>query len=242
MIGGREAIPIRALPYVTGWSMSPDVVAKKLAQNEHWTVVPMNINAFLKIDNNYRLLVPKEWDGIVAELSECADKSEKNDESYASWRRESLPILPANCFVWKNDFENAYNLSYSPKALTIVGERECERDLNFSPLIPSDSIAMVMEGFENETEANIVTKQSNHEKPWLIHNSLDPEPKNLWYTPARYFARELLKEDPLLLSKRKILATKVSDLLTKYKIYKRGGSGRFNSDTILKAFSNIDFG
>lgn len=42
------------------------------------------------------------------------------------------------------------------------------------------------------------------EKPWLVQLSSDLEPKNHWYTPARYFARELVKEDETLLKKRDI--------------------------------------
>jgi len=40
--------------------------------------------------------------------------------------------------------------------------------------------------------------KSDIDKPWLVHNPLDPLPDNSWYTPARYFARKILKEKPLL--------------------------------------------
>lgn len=32
-IDGREALPVRAIPYVTEWELSPDIVADALAQN-----------------------------------------------------------------------------------------------------------------------------------------------------------------------------------------------------------------
>jgi hypothetical protein len=32
-INGREAIPVRAIPYVTGWDVSPDMVAQSLANS-----------------------------------------------------------------------------------------------------------------------------------------------------------------------------------------------------------------
>ena len=31
-IGDRDALPVRAIPFVTGWKVSPDVVAKRLAR------------------------------------------------------------------------------------------------------------------------------------------------------------------------------------------------------------------
>ena len=31
-IGDRDGLPVRAIPFVTGWKVSPDVVAKRLAR------------------------------------------------------------------------------------------------------------------------------------------------------------------------------------------------------------------
>lgn len=33
-IQGRAAIPVRVIPYITGWLISPDEVASKLAQRD----------------------------------------------------------------------------------------------------------------------------------------------------------------------------------------------------------------
>jgi hypothetical protein len=61
-------------------------------------------------------------------------------------------LLPAGCFVWRDEFEAAFRKAYSPMRRAILdlqrgdrGERAGERELNFAPLI-QDSIA-VMEGF-----------------------------------------------------------------------------------------------
>ncbi len=80
------------------------------------------------------------------------------------------------------------------------------------------------------------------DKPWLIPNSNDPVAKELWYTPARYFARELLKKEPLLLKSRLRLADKVKDAMKTYGIYKRGGKLQPRAETILKAFANVNLG
>ena len=79
-------------------------------------------------------------------------------------------------------------------------------------------------------------------KRWLIHNPDDPKPEQSWYTPARYFARQLVEEDPTLLIKRDVLASKVSSSLKNAGIKKRGGKKPLDPATVKKAFSNVNFG
>ena len=80
------------------------------------------------------------------------------------------------------------------------------------------------------------------EKPWLDADSADPIPLHEWYVPARYFARQLVLDDSTLLSKRLLLADKVSQSLAKVKVCKRGGKKPFDAATVLKALSNINLG
>ena len=80
--------------------------------------------------------------------------------------------------------------------------------------------------------------QSDMDKPWLVHNPLDPQPDYSWYTPARYFARKTLKEKPLLINNKKKLAGEVATLLFKIKDYPRGRVAERNPLTVLKAFTN----
>ena len=80
------------------------------------------------------------------------------------------------------------------------------------------------------------------EEPWLVVNLNDPEPKQPWYTPARYFARVLVIDDSTLLSQRDELASKVIHSLENVGIYKRGGKKSFNPATIKKALTKINLG
>jgi hypothetical protein len=84
--------------------------------------------------------------------------------------------------------------------------------------------------------------QPNDHEPWLIVNPADPKPDQPWYTPARYFARKLARDDVTLLSKPDILADKVLKILTKHGVHKRGDKPFGSSDTIKKAFVNVKFG
>lgn len=77
--------------------------------------------------------------------------------------------------------------------------------------------------------------------PWEIADPRDPAPEQPWFTPARYFARQLVRVNSTLLTKRNLLAEKTSQSLANVAIYKRGGKKKLSSSTILKAFNNIDF-
>ena len=83
---------------------------------------------------------------------------------------------------------------------------------------------------------------NGNSKPWLLADPKDPTPAQPWFTPARYFARQLIKDDSTLLQKSLPLADKVSKSLANVGIYKRGGVKPFAADTILKAFVNVKLG
>lgn len=85
-------------------------------------------------------------------------------------------------------------------------------------------------------------KPAQPDKPWLIQNPDDPYPDHPWYTPARYFARELVKQDSTLLTKRELLAKKVAETLKNAGILKRGGKSPLDPATVKKAFNNVKLG
>ncbi len=95
-----------------------------------------------------------------------------------------------------------------------------------------------------EPPVPVATPAGNAElsTPWLVADPRDPIPVQSWYIPARYFARELIKSDSTLLLKMPVLAGKVSALLAKAGIFKRGGKNAFSSGTVLKALSNVSLG
>lgn len=80
------------------------------------------------------------------------------------------------------------------------------------------------------------------ENPWNIVNPEDPEPLQPWFTPARYFARQLVKDDSTLLIKRELLANKTSQSLFNAGIFGRTKNKALDAGTILKAFNNVSLG
>lgn len=149
-IQGRTAIPVRAIPFITGWLMSPDVVASVLARQER--ITPMNdVFAYHLIDGEPRAMLPKEWDAIVADLEILGQRLKHEErfdqEKYPEWRKEAPACLPAGVFVWCDEFEAAFNKTYSKWNFSFLDdEREGERALNHSPYIPAKMFEVVIEG------------------------------------------------------------------------------------------------
>ncbi|MEF8756424.1 MAG: hypothetical protein V5B60_21210 [Accumulibacter sp.] len=151
-INGREAIPVRAIPFVTGWDVSPDMVAKSLANSSDGLRL-YRLTAYQHHANgSHTPILPKEWDGIEDRLRGLSEslKTKNNNRHIArpQWLKKSVPILPAGVFVWRDDLQTSWH-RFSAQAGTRKGERPNDGMLNFSPLIsPPETRAIVMEGFE----------------------------------------------------------------------------------------------
>jgi hypothetical protein len=84
--------------------------------------------------------------------------------------------------------------------------------------------------------------QTGNLKPWLILDQRDPAPHQPWYTPARYFARQFVKENPTLLTKKPELEKKVVTAMNNVGV-KTTRKGKFSCNgTILKAWVNVNLG
>jgi hypothetical protein len=94
----------------------------------------------------------------------------------------------------------------------------------------------------SEMAALPVIMNVQNTSPWLKADPRDPHPQLAWYTPARYFARQLVKDDSTLLTKKEVLASKVVTSLSGVGIKKRGGKKDFDSATIKKAFAGVNLG
>lgn len=151
-IDGREAIPVRAVPYVTGWIMSPDVVASSLAHTDKINRLE-GITAYHYSSEDIAQMLPKEWDAAEADLETLSNKLKATEtmeqENYPTWRREAIRMLLPGCFVWRAEFEAAFQDAYGPDRFSFLIERDGERELNFTPFIPLDLRAVVMEGFDD---------------------------------------------------------------------------------------------
>ena len=165
-INGREAIPVRAIPFVTGWSMSPDMVASTLAHTDLFTRLRGIAAYHFDSNGEFAPMLPKEWDGVEAELQAFSDTLKATEivdfESYPTWLRQSIPLLPAGVFVWKDEFISAFARAYSNERLAILDERTGDRELNWTPLIPQALREVVVEGFSS-VDKPVVRVQGHHQ-------------------------------------------------------------------------------
>ena len=152
LVNGREAIPVRAIPYITGWSLSPDAVARGLARAEGAPFKNLDgVVAFHAYGSEPKELLAKEWEAISAKLAaleaELKAPEQRNDVGYARWRAESIEKLPPKVFVWRDKFEESFEKQVSADKVQISHEREGDRDLNYSPMIDDLLRSVVMNGF-----------------------------------------------------------------------------------------------
>jgi hypothetical protein len=151
-VGDRDALPVRAIPYVTGWSISPDVVAKQFARKPSGGFEQLeHTDTYHRPGGRVVKLLPKEWDAHVTALegleAELKGKFPNDDEGYAAWVSRSVAKLPAGVFVWLDEFTADWRRDFGPERLSFIRERPGDRDLNLSPYLENETLNMVLEGF-----------------------------------------------------------------------------------------------
>ena len=170
-IHGREFIPVRYISYVTGWDVSPDVIAQILAHSETFEHFGELYAYHIQTGSPAKML-PKEWDVIEADLEilEAALRKEEKfkQQNYPEWRKQSIPILPAGVFVWKDEFEQAYTYARNPERLSSQEEIDKIRALNLTPFLPPDMKKVVFEGFESILADSVVGAVISYPAPYLL--------------------------------------------------------------------------
>lgn len=146
-IAHREAIPLRALPYVSP-GLSPARIARGLAVGGGLLSVGDD-RPFLSRTKAYFLENGKptempchSWHRYACALDEREKSIPHLDPEY----RDEIKMLPAGVFVWKLDFEIDYG-GWVPHAPG-EPENQMERVAWYEPLIPADIRKTIMEGFE----------------------------------------------------------------------------------------------
>lgn len=179
-IQGREAIPVRAIPLLTNWRFfTPDVVAQVLAGDKALDGFVVGTLQAFHFQDGAATVFPRDWweRWAARELRACSDTIKSNQPShepgYQQWRDESLPMLPAGAFVWKDEFERLHAQNWDRKirlfGCVSSGNSEDEqnspisrnlaafvdegltsleewRELDFSPYVRPALWSVVMEG------------------------------------------------------------------------------------------------
>jgi hypothetical protein len=187
-INGREAIPVRALPWLNPRRFSAQDVAEALAHDKGFESFA-GIDAHYLEDGAIQPVHVNEWgESVTISIEEFAER----DLPQAEWEELSLTALLAGVFVWRDEWEPAYNRSpYGPDALAALGDAADEEDvakrtLNFAPLIPPELVKLVMEGFtqcEAQAPAPAQTAAAPAPVPVLTESARDA-PEKEWHLMA----------------------------------------------------------
>lgn len=167
-IQGREALPVRAIPYVTGWQFSPDLVAQEFARTIGAPFAALqSVTTYHLQESTPVAVLPKEWDRVVATLAalevRLRDLHPDDAVGYAEWLERSTDKLPAGAFVWLDEFKAEYS-ARRKRTLHIDQKREGDDNLTLSPMIEASTRQKIFEGFDEsfiaandseDTEENI---------------------------------------------------------------------------------------
>lgn len=156
MVDGRAALPVRAIPYITGWGLPPDEIAKNLARKTDAFARMQHTVAFHLVGNTPVKMQPVEWDAFAVKLDAFAaelrarlpDDEPADQRGYAEWRQKAVGLLPAGVFVWFDEYERDHRRDFSVDTVSFTDERGGERALNLAPYMDAATLATVLEGFE----------------------------------------------------------------------------------------------
>jgi hypothetical protein len=119
-IDGREAVPVRAIPFLTQWEvMSPDEVASALSDDEDFRLGAfVGLRAFRVTGAQPVEIPPLYWDNFVSrQLQSISDRIKKSQVThatgYSEWREAAVKALPPDAFVWKDEYEPRFNRAFS---------------------------------------------------------------------------------------------------------------------------------
>lgn len=172
-IDGREAIPVRAIPYVTNWALDPLSLARELARSDQrthvatsdapadwvqvWNLLAYTASGEMETPREIR---PIEWEPIATKLEALSNtiraEERHQDALLQAWRDKSVQSLPSGVFVWKDELLAAWESVTQYIAPPIAGDTT----LTYSPLLPPGDGVILMEGFETSNHEALRARQS----------------------------------------------------------------------------------
>lgn len=121
IIQGREAVPVRAIPFLTGWTgwktMTPIDIAKALAGTDDQGDFAGLTAYKLRDDGSIKKTLQQEWLMVAKDLkgiraTTLKDAQTSHDAWHHAWSKQAIPILPAGVFVWRDEFTEQHASSY----------------------------------------------------------------------------------------------------------------------------------
>jgi hypothetical protein len=105
VIDGRKAVPVRALPFMTG--LSADDLAGLFAGTHplhRWS-----LRSYHLVSEKLTASVSAQsWEAVEMDLADLASKLKMDGRPNKEWRSASIRELPAGVFVWLNELRTKY--------------------------------------------------------------------------------------------------------------------------------------
>lgn len=160
-INGRDALPVRALPFVGRWqwmaspdglafacSQSPTKIKLLLATSDKGeSEVAVRNREFLPSfalgeDGAVRAMHPEEWYFCAVELQGLEKRlrnvERSEDENLDIWLRQAIEKLPAEAFVWLDDFRRWFADTYQPDCNEQDKDDSIAAEPTLQPLVPPE--------------------------------------------------------------------------------------------------------
>jgi len=165
----RQAVPVRQIPFATGWFLDPTAIARLCSGTE--PRVPggselIFLSSYYIVPTGETLQVPaRDWDETLRDLSALGQRlkaqESTKDENIQEWRTQSINLLPNTTFVWHDDLINVWEKLYprmpdtagakfdADKEYPAYENRPGDYDLNLQSYVPNNIKNSVFEGFED---------------------------------------------------------------------------------------------
>jgi len=151
-IDGREALPVRGIPYVGGWSrFFPNRTVDYLSRKDNLVPRCASLTAYHRPDGNAPVPVePREWNVVATKLkafeAKLREQYSDNDIGYDAWQNDAVAKLPLGVFVWLDDFVRAFQADLEHTDFS--NKQPGVDELTFTSMLDAGTRTMVMEGFE----------------------------------------------------------------------------------------------
>lgn len=124
-IENRDALPVRAVPFATGWpqpcAISPDLLVRILA-----THPKAALSAHKQTCGKPVHLRPSEWNQFGVRMSKLTadlraqfpddDQGNADARAVAAWDAQAVGLLPAGVFIWLDEFEDFFHRAFEDRA------------------------------------------------------------------------------------------------------------------------------
>jgi hypothetical protein len=153
-IQGRDAIPIRAIPLLTDWTVLAPLELAVSLSNKGGSGEIHGLTSYRLDGVDVKPIKPSWWIDAAVAVDSIEEVSKANNASYREWQLAAIQTLPEAAFVWRDEFEVCFSRSFldqdSDSASDIFENgKPALLGLNFSPFIERDMLALVMQGFQH---------------------------------------------------------------------------------------------